>query len=211
MKNDQISKILTTLFGSVFTGIFIVSIGFGAVFPVINQISAPFICRGGHLTDDQDTYHPAPGTTTTTITWFCINDQTGEQKEISPLLMAPVAGTIYGLVIFVIAMTIQTVKAPRRPASLLKQRQENIQTSVEQIKAMGLADHLGPEQYDKVIHNMEIIYPQSTPASKAAPRLMIPTEETEVEKLKKLKELLEADLITQEDYDKKKSEILNRL
>jgi hypothetical protein len=168
MKNTQVSAIITALYWSLFTGIIIISIGIGAVFPVINQISAPLICRGGHLQDAQNTYHPAPGTTTITITWYCVNAQTGEEKEISPLLMAPVAGTIYGLVIFVIAMVVQTVKASRHPAS--------IET-----------------------RNKPIFHPA------------VSMDYSETAKLKKLKDLLEAGLITQEDYDQKKAEILKQL
>jgi hypothetical protein len=168
MKNKQVSAIITTLFWSLFTGIIIVSIGVGAVFPVINRISAPLICRGGHLKDVEKTYHPAPGTTTITVTWFCVNAQTEEQKEVPALLMAPVAGTMYGLVIFAIALGVQTVKASRPPAS--------IET-----------------------RNEPVFHPA------------VSSDFSETAKLKKLRDLLDAGLITQEDYDNKKAEILKEL
>src|SRR6185369_9567326 len=96
------STILLTLIWCLFMGVTAISIGFGALFPSMNRISKPFVCPRGDMSYDQQVYHPYPGNTITTLTWYCTDSLTGEKAEISLFPMSLSAGLIYGFVLFLV-------------------------------------------------------------------------------------------------------------
>jgi hypothetical protein len=83
-----------------FMGITAISIGFGAVFPSMNRIAKPFICPGGRMELETQTYRPYPGNTITTLTWYCVDESTGAKTELGIFPMSLYAGTIYGWLLF---------------------------------------------------------------------------------------------------------------
>jgi hypothetical protein len=150
---------------SMFCGIIIISIGFGAAFPVIDRVAAPFVCAGRELELEQQTYSYRPGEVTTTVTWYCTNEQTGAREDVS-LQTALVSGLIYGAVIFVVAV-IWWLMA-NRPGQ-------------------------NPSRQD------------TPPSPKNA------GSQGTLKKMMELKEMRDADLITEQEYEKKKAEILENL
>ena len=108
------STLVWTFIWSLFMGVTAISIGVGALFPPLNYISGPFVCPGGALSTDQQMYHTAPGTTVTTITWYCTNGSTGTRTELSIWPMSLASGLIYGLLLFLVIFAVMWIRA-RRP------------------------------------------------------------------------------------------------
>jgi hypothetical protein len=96
-----IGIVLSSLFWALFLGIFVVSMGLGAVFPTINNVAGPFVCAGGSLQEKSKNYHPHPGEKVTTVTWYCADEIEGNQKDVNNWTITLIAGTIYGLIIFI--------------------------------------------------------------------------------------------------------------
>lgn len=108
------------LFGTFFwcwlMGITAISIGFGAVFPSMNLVAKPFVCANGSMTLDKQSYNPYPGKVVTTITWYCVDKASGTQKELGIFPMSLYAGTIYGVLLFVVVVIGMALSANRKPA-----------------------------------------------------------------------------------------------
>jgi len=150
---------------SMFCGIIIISIGFGAAFPVIDRVAAPFVCAGRELELEQQSYSYRPGEVTTTVTWYCTDEQTGAREDVS-LQTALVSGVIYGAVIFVVAVIWWLVA--NRPG-------------------------------------------QNPPHPAAPPSPKNAGSQGTLKKMMELKEMRDANLITEQEYEKKKAEILENL
>src|SRR5437764_9218058 len=82
---------------SIFMGVTAISIGVGAAFPPANRIAKPFVCPNGQMTLNQQVSNPLPGTTYTTITWYCVDAQSGDKTELGIFPMSLYAGAIYGV------------------------------------------------------------------------------------------------------------------
>ena len=102
MKLDK-SAVATLLFFCLFSGVFIVSLGFGAILPAINRVAAPLVCPGGKMQLESQTFSILPGQSTTTINWLCIDNNTDVQEGIN-LKVILVAGPIYGLLLFALIL-----------------------------------------------------------------------------------------------------------
>src|SRR5262245_4276858 len=87
---------------SIFMRVTAISIGFGAVFPSMNRIAKPFVCSRGEMELETHTYNPYPGSTITTLTWYCVDSKTGAMAELGLFPMSLYAGVIYGLLLFVV-------------------------------------------------------------------------------------------------------------
>jgi hypothetical protein len=182
-----------------FMGITVGSIGIGAIYPPANLIAKPFVCPGGKMDVVEQVYRPYPGTTITTITWYCTDEKTGVKKELSIWPMSLAAGTIYGLLLFA-AVYIGMLVLAKRSASGL----QSLDGSTEGVDTAGinalvaeterLRDSAGArrEQLEGLAGKMK--------ASRGA-----------VAKMKELKELRQADLISEAEYEKKRAEILKDL
>ena len=101
---------------SLFMGVTAISIGFGALFPPLNYVAAPFVCPGGTMSEVQEVYHPSPGSTVTTVTWYCTTGATGEKNELSMWPMSVASGLIYGLLLFLVILLGMTLNAHRTSA-----------------------------------------------------------------------------------------------
>ena len=88
----------------IFMGITAVSIGVGAIYPPLNLIAKPFVCPNGQMTYQESTSNPLPGTTYTTIGWYCVNGQGETTTQLDIFQIAVAAGIPYGLVIAVLVL-----------------------------------------------------------------------------------------------------------
>jgi len=101
----------------IFMGITVGSIGLGAVFPSLNLIAKPFVCPRGEMSLTTQDYTPTPVETVTTLTWYCVDSQTGEQVELGIFPMVLYAGIIYGLLLFAAVFIGMTIQAKRRASA----------------------------------------------------------------------------------------------
>jgi hypothetical protein len=81
-------------------GVTAISIGFGALFPSMNRIAKPFVCPQGEMELETQVYRPYPGSTITTLTWYCTDSETGQRTELGLFPMSLYAGVFYGLLLF---------------------------------------------------------------------------------------------------------------
>ncbi len=160
-----LGTVLMLLGASMFCGIIIISIGFGAAFPVIDRVATPFVCAGRELELEQRSYSYRPGEVTTTVTWYCTDEQTGAREDVS-LQTSLASGLIYGAVTFVVAVIWWL-----------------------------LANRPGQEPTQ----------PGAPPLPKNA------GSQGTLKKMMELKEMRDANLITEQEYEKKKAEILENL
>lgn len=187
------STLLWTFFWCIFMGITAISIGFGALFPSMNLISKPFVCPNGRMDVVSQVYRPYPGKTVTTLTWYCTDGRTGARTEISILPMALSAGTIYGLLLFAVVFVGMLLLANRRATGVSSRiDMAGLNALVEQSKK--LRGSLADDQ-----ERAERLASRTEGASQALARL------------KELKDLRQADLISEAEYEKKRREILKDL
>jgi hypothetical protein len=158
-----------------FMGVTAISIGFGALFPSMNRIAKPFVCPGGRMELETQTYRPYPGSTITTLTWYCVDESSGAKKELGIFPMSLYSGTIYGWLLFGLVVIGMRILANREPK-------------------VGGGSTRAP---------VSTVF-DSAPAK---PRV---SESTKA-RLKELKELRAADLISEAEYEEKRAEILKRL
>ena len=104
MKNNWIVLSLVFIW-CLFMGVTAISIGFGAVFPSMNLIAKPFVCPRGEMQLETQEYNPSPVETVTTLTWYCVDNTTGEKVELGLFPMSLYAGLIYGFLLFLVIYT----------------------------------------------------------------------------------------------------------
>lgn len=151
-------------------GVTAISIGFGALFPSMNRVAKPFVCPGGKMDLTKEVYNPYPGSTITTITWYCIDETSGVKKELGIFPMSLYSGTIYGWLFFGIVVIGMMINARRHPNT------------------------------DRVpVHSTYEKHPQSY------------NSENSIARMKELKELRAANLISENEYEEKRAEILKDL
>ena len=90
---------------SIFLGITAGAMGLGSIYPQLNSVAQPLACPGRKMSHAQQiseigtaTYYAAK--------WYCVDERSGEKSELSGNTVALIAGPVYGLVIFVILLTI---------------------------------------------------------------------------------------------------------
>ena len=183
------STLFWTFIWCLFMGVTAISIGFGALFPSMNLISKPFVCPGGNMTVDEHVYKPYPGKTITTLTWYCVDSQSGQKTEIGLFPMSISAGLIYGFLLFIVVFIGMWFSARRSAgygasglAALQKQEHESIRDA----------------QYSSHKNFGEI--PDRTKTAESASARM-----------KELKDLRAANMISESEYEEKRAEILKDL
>ena len=110
------STVIQTFLWCLFMGITVISIGLGAAIPSLNRIAKPFICPNGEMQLSTQEYNPSPVETITTLTWYCLDSETGAKTELGIFPMCLYAGTIYGLSLFIVVLIILSVQAGRNPS-----------------------------------------------------------------------------------------------
>jgi len=169
------STLVWTFLWCWFMGITAISIGFGALFPSMNLVAKPFVCPGGKMDLTKEVYNPYPGSTITTLTWYCVGEASGAKKELGIFPMSLYAGTIYGWLLFGLVVIVMMIQARRYP-------------------------RVGKE-----------IDRNSTPTIFESTSYNPRVSETVLARMKELKELRAADLISEAEYQKKRAEILKSL
>jgi hypothetical protein len=79
--------------------------GFGSIYPQLNLIVSPFVCPNGQMTYTQDVSEIGSATYWS-ATWFCADEQSGAKQELDHNTVFLSAGTIYGIVFFIILLVI---------------------------------------------------------------------------------------------------------
>jgi ABC-type multidrug transport system fused ATPase/permease subunit len=170
------------LFGiSFFCGFIVFAVGLGSFFPQMNQVARPFVCGDQSMEVKQYVNHYRPGETSWTVEAFCVTEA-GNKVERTGWVQFT-AGLIYSILPFVILV----VLAVRAKLARDKQEEEYNQRRLAARPARPVRFPSDPQ-------------PESEPVNGAME-----------EKLEKLKSLRAADLISAEDYQRKKDEILKEL
>ena len=193
------STVMWTFIWCLFMGIAVGSIGIGAIYPPANLIARPFVCPGGKMQVVTQDYHPSPIETVTTLTWYCVDEKTGAKTELGIFPMSLYAGTIYGLLFFVVVFIGMVVMANKYgPGSQIIENR---------------ADDVEMAQLESIMEESE--KSRSTAGSGqggyANPMNKIKTSADALARMKELKELRDANLISETEYESKRAKILDDL
>ncbi len=192
-----------------FMGVTAISIGFGAIFPSMNRIAKPFVCPRGEIEVEKQNYYPSPGTTVTTLTWYCVDAASGEKKELGIFPMALYAGLIYGLLLFIVVFLFMFIRSNRSPGADPQSRLEKANASLEQAKQYRAQAEEFREQAELFRARAEQssdlldIFRQHVPDK--------PAPQDTLERMKELKKLRDANMISETEYQEKWAEILKKL
>jgi hypothetical protein len=91
---------------SLFMGITFVSLGIGSLFPQLSDVAGPFVCPHGQIQVTSQSYRVSPVESGQALTYYCVDKQTGVQTELAFWPKHLYAGSIYGLLIFVLVLAI---------------------------------------------------------------------------------------------------------
>src|SRR5258708_7432246 len=116
----------------IFMGITVVSIGFGSIAPGLNGIAKPFVCPSGQMEISSRQYQVSPVEHGYTLSWFCVDAQSGEKTELNVFIINFYAGFIYGLLIFLVGVLIwyfgyRRSQIPQEETAESKKRSQQIQ------------------------------------------------------------------------------------
>jgi uncharacterized membrane-anchored protein YhcB (DUF1043 family) len=201
----KLGTILMVFFWSLFMGVTAISIGFGAVFPSMNKIAKPFVCPRGEMEVETQGYNPSPGTTVTTLTWYCVDAVSGEKNELGIFPMALYAGLIYGFILFIVIFLFMFIRSNRSPDANLQtsdSRLEKANASLEQAKQFRAQAEEFREQAAQ-FRDSAASFRQSTNEAKFSGETLA--------RMKELKELRINNLISESEYEQKRNEILKNL
>jgi hypothetical protein len=70
----------------------------------LNLVAKPFVCPTGQMNYQQIVSNPLPGTTYTQSNWYCVDKQSEQKTELGIFPMSLYAGTVYGLLLFVVIL-----------------------------------------------------------------------------------------------------------
>jgi len=200
------STVVWTFIWCLFMGVTVGSIGIGAIFPSVNLVAKPFVCPNGQMQVVTKDYHPDPTRSVTTVTTYCVDGTTGSKTELGIFPMSLYAGTLFGLVFFALTMIGISSKFITLPRSYYAANQQStdLNPAMDGFKSKLNSGRLSQEQYALIEQSLKNNRSIGAPASRIS-------HEPVEEQLKELKGLLDSDLITKQDYEKKKTEILSRL
>ena len=202
--NFKGSSLFLIFIWCLFMGVTAISIGFGAIFPSMNRIAKPFICPNGEMELETQTYRPYPGNTITTLTWYCV-DASGNRKELGIFPMSLYAGLIYGLILFIVVflfMYVRSIRSPSAETQTSYDRLAEANASLERAKQF----RAQAEQFRKRAeqsNDPRFIFGQPLEDESAS--------QDTLERMKELKKLREANLISEQEYEEKRREILKDL
>ena len=186
-----------------FFGITLIAIAGGSIYPPINQVSKPFVCPTGDLAFKMMEYRPSPGTTVTTTTWVCTNPR-GEPQVIGVFPMTIPSGIIYGTLVAIVVMIFLMVRAAPAAEVARREKEANDRMMAEELKLpsddgdMEQSQHLISEELSQIRRQGEQIAEVGGKFKQAA------------EEMRELKQMHETGLITQQEFDEKRAEILKK-
>lgn len=221
---------LSTILGpSLFCGLMIATAG-GALYTPLYRVAAPLACDG-EFTIESRRYSYKPGQTGVEHKIFCKDNASGTRTEIT-LYAAFIAFLIYSGLIFIGLLVITAILI--LPIRLLTRRLKpaagystsshagspipGVTSMLSRVMFRG-REYSGP---DEMASGAQAAYEQAISVFDDAGRNGMPdlsegtgqraqTPGDTAERLKKLKGLLEAGLITEQEYQAKKAEILSEL
>jgi hypothetical protein len=179
-------------------GVTAISIGFGAVFPSMNLIAKPFVCPNGKMDLQTQTYNPYPGNTITTLTWYCVDQKTGTSAELGIFSMSLYAGLIYGFLLFVVIYIFMFIRARRSVSAA-----DNPALSAPMINSTVERDMQFQERSGQFLNSASGFGTQTMHKTQAATDAL--------SRMKELKQLRADNLISEAEYQEKRSEILKTL
>ncbi|HEX7621740.1 MAG TPA: hypothetical protein VF359_11165 [Anaerolineales bacterium] len=97
---DNIIIALVVLGISLFFGFVVIAAGLGNFIPPLNQVAKPIVCGSGELQVVPHVYSYKPGSTSYTITIYCIDGTTGVKKDVTNLAKS-VIGLLSSAILFV--------------------------------------------------------------------------------------------------------------
>lgn len=195
MSGLKITSIVLTFIWCLFMGVTAISIGFGALYPPMNRIAAPFVCANGEMRFEQTTSRPLPGTTYVLTAWYCVDGSTGRKTELDIFPMALYAGLIYGFILFVVVFIGMIVLANRRAS---KQGEQNSGHDAELDELLALEKSQRMRGSDNQEDSLRLTH-KTEAATDATARMA------------ELKKLRDANLISDAEYEGKRAEILREL
>ena len=190
MKNNWMGISLLFIW-CLFMGVTAISIGFGAVFPSMNRIAKPFICPRGEMQLVTQDYHPSPVETVTTLTWYCVDNATGEKVELGLFPMSLYAGLIYGFLLFLVVVGGYWIWM-KRISSGASPIQDVTTRKAERAREMA-------EQIHRT--NLEFTN-RGTKVNES---------QNALNRMKELKGMRDANLISEAEYEQKRAEILKEM
>lgn len=194
-----------------FMGITAISIGFGALFPSMNRIAKPFVCLRGQMELETETYRPYPGSTITTLKWYCVDDASasGSRRELGIFPISLYAGTIYGVLLFGAGFVFMQILFNRSPAQNGQSRLEKANAALEQAKQYRARAEEFREQAELFRARAE---QSSDPIDIFRQHVADePAPQDALERMRELKKLRDANLISEIEYEEKRKEILKSL
>lgn len=185
----MLSKIITLVVAfpiCIFFGVMFIALGLGSYFPQVNYVTASsFVCPNGTLASDID-LRANIRLSSNNVHYDCIERATAAKNSVTfPVLLF--SGAVYGFVLFVIVFAVMLVITLWRS---LSQTQTGLPLSPH-------PSRLAVSRQPQMARNAG----NSQPGHPADP----------VRSLKELREMLASGLITQDDYDQKKKELLGRM
>ncbi len=241
MNLNKPSGVILLLVWCLFMGVTAISIGVGAIFPALNGIAQPFICSNGHMQVLTSTSHPQPGVTYTAEKYQCADNRTGEARDVNQWSMFLINGLIYGTILFAVIMIWWWIRSKRRARLVADRAavdESNSYTSVDvpagayvtsldkyelqELTRQYKAGQFSEKEYQrkrKAILDQVAgrVTPETTSGANMTPRHATVSAGTsnktyEIENdLAQLKKLRDEGLITEQDYEQKKLEILSRM
>ncbi len=185
------STLFWTFIWCIFMGITVGSIGIGAIFPSANLIAKPFICPRGEMQLETQDYHPSPIETVTTLTWYCVGPE-GDKTELGIFPMSLYAGTIYGLLLFIVVFVVMQIRGSTSIVSSTPSVDHDIVRRTE----------LARERAEEFRHSAADLGDLKN-KGKASQDAM--------NRMKELKDLREANLISESEYEQKRADIIKNL
>ncbi len=91
---------LIILGSSLFCGFVVIAGGLGSFFPPLNQVAKPFVCGSDVMQVEQHVYSYKPGSTSYTITVYCVDGTTGAKKDVTNQAQS-IIGLISSAILFV--------------------------------------------------------------------------------------------------------------
>ena len=198
IKSNTIILLIIGFIWCIFMGVTAISIGVGALFPTLNYIGKPLACPSGQLSFEQHVANPIPGTTQTTVAWTCTDQQTGAQTDIDPLQMGLYAGPFYGVLLFAVICAGLYYYQRRNPSSAAPDA-----ATTTTLEPRSEPSNLPAQPYVSSAAN-------DRRARKAAAQ-RAGVREDAMDRMKQLKELRAANMISETEYEEKRAEILKDL
>lgn len=102
------SLVLWLLVGLIFSMIIGVTggaMGFGSRYPQLNLIAKPFVCPGQQMSYTQNVSQIGSATYWS-ADWFCVDEQTGDKKELDQNTVFQITGPLFGLIFLAVLLLI---------------------------------------------------------------------------------------------------------